>query len=619
MQKINQFNQYLLEKYPTVWNTKIVWMLLAGLFVHILFFIIGYLSHTDPASFQTFSVRDDYFKSGVIFIHLIISILMIVGWLIMMLKNNAFKDFYPVSKWKLFSQFVQYFVIIFVSTTFFFSYMAGFRMFVDQKYPDAVMKKNIEIINRTSPFFSQNLESYTLNNRKFPKPFSDLFCETDINKIDRNKKYYVYYDRVYQYYSVYSKTSDKLDKAGNYIVPEPEDSNNTPVAYFKEKENTKTFYFKKEVVDVSSYIKTTGLSYYNFSDVFYENDPVEKRYLRRYNYSEYQKVDDAGYEEKAFAVNKETADLLDKNNIAELENLFSDFLKISKEYKIKNNLDAKEWAKMVYSPQNFEVRYFIKKYKTEAGEEYNPNNSEEYAMAAPAADSKAVVDDNGNIVQQAGTVKEFNPEIHQQVSPEKYFKEHITPYYFYTDNLKDLLTNVDSVKSNDFFSENIHIYLWIAFFLAVFVFSFRITGLRSLLFSVISAGVLILAVTLISVLYSVSVKDNSEFFIAYFVLIISLVILVIPLFMMRKAGKMVSSIFINISMNGFVLFVFLIFGIITIHQKADCTQPLNGSYKQCQTIIDYLDFNLSYIILICGFLFMYFYTAVLQKWKAMPQ
>ncbi|MBD8081453.1 hypothetical protein [Chryseobacterium caseinilyticum] len=161
MQKINQFNQYLLEKYPTIWNTKIVWMLSAGIIVHILFFIIGYVSHINPKSLQTSNVTDDYFRDGIILIHLIISILMIVGWLIMMLKNNAFKNFYPNSKGKLFSQFFQYFVIIFVCTTFYFPYMIGFRMYINNKYPDAEMKKNIETINLGKAFLSQDLELYT--------------------------------------------------------------------------------------------------------------------------------------------------------------------------------------------------------------------------------------------------------------------------------------------------------------------------------------------------------------------------------------------------------------------------------------------------------------------------
>lgn len=615
MKKINQFNQYLLEKYPTLWNTKIIWMLMAGLVVHILFFIIGYVSHMDPVSLQKYSIKDDYFKSGIIFIHLIISILMIVGWLIMMFKNNAFKNFYPTSKGKLFSQFVQYFIIILVSTTFYFSYMIGFRMFINHKYPNALMEKNKEIINKVYPFLSQSLELYTLENRKFPKPFDSVFCETDINKVDRTQKYFVYYNRVYQFYSVYPKASFKKDSNDDYIVPEPEKSNKTAIAYSTQKGESQVFYFKKEVVDLSPYIKTTGLSYYNFSDVLYLNSTAKKPYIRG---PEYDFEDDNGYKKAQGDISTKTAELLDKKEVGAFENLFLEFLKISKDYNIKNNLEAKSWAKMIYFPDNFEVNNFIKKYKPAFGEAYDPNNSEEYpAVVEAATDSVAIMGDNGTIVKDTVNIKAFNPEINKQMAPQNYFKNHLTDRYYNTDNLKDLLSNVDAAKSEDFFSQNIHIYIWIAFFLSTFIFSFRMTGLRSLLFSIISAGVIVLAVVLIFVLYSVSVRGNAEFFMSYFALCISLVILLIPLVMMKKVGKMVSSVSMNISLNGFVFFVFLIFGIISFHQKLACNEQ-NDTYQTCNTIIEYLNFNLSYIILVCGFLFIYFYTAVLQKWKAMP-
>lgn len=623
MQKINKINRYLLERYPTIWNTKIVWMLLISVLIHILFFAIGYWSHTDPRSLQKYSVKDDYFKNGVVFIHLIISILMIVGWLIMMFKNNAFKNFYPTSKWKLFSQFVQYFVILFASTTFFFSYMAGFRMFINHQYPDQQLKKSIDVINRAFPFLSQEIETYTLDNRKFPQPFSDLFCETDINKINTTKKYFIYYKRVYQYYSVYSKTSTKKDRNENFEIPEPEKTNKTPVAYTEVKDNLGTFYFKKDVEDLSPYIKTTGLSYYNFSKVFYDDTSKDVYYVKGQNYADMDTESYTGsnYKKLAFDINKRTTDLLNKNNPAELESLLSDFLNLSKEYKIQTNLDAKEWAKMIYSTQNnnFELKYFIRKTRN-----YNGTNDVsipgEYEADYAVTDTEAAIADNGTIIRDSLAIVALNPDIHKQISPEKYFKNNLTNYYYYTDSLKDVLNNVNTIKNLDFFSENIHIYLWIAFFLAAFIFSFRIVGLKSLLFSAISAGVLILAITLLTVLYSVSIRGKEEFFASYLTLFVSLIILIVPLLMMRKVGKLVSSIFITLSVCGFVLFLFLIFGIISIHQKANCVSTRSvHSYMECPTIVESMGINLSFIILACGFIFMFFYTSILQKWKAMPQ
>lgn len=627
MQKLNKFNQYLLERYPTVWNTKIVWMLLAALVFHIVFFIIGYVSHIDPVSLQKYSVKDDYFRNGVIFVHLIISILLIVGWLLMMLKNNAFKNFYPTSKGKLFGQFVQYFIIIFSCTTFYFSYMTGFRMFINNKYPDQEMAKNVDIINRTAPFFSQNIESYTLENRLFPKPFYDLYCENNIEKIDRNKKFFVYYNRVYQYYSLYSKKSYQKDKRGNFIPPNPEYSQKIQPAYSEDEEKFETFYYKKDVVDLSSHIKTTQPSFYNFSEVFYDYD--FKGYDDGVGAIEvvYYDKDSPDYilKNKKAIINQKTTALLNSKNPAELEKLFEDFLSISKTYRVRNNLNAKKWVSMVYSKDNpnFEIRYFIKDYDGKTRTDEDAYYEETVAIdSAATAVSAAYASENYS--RDSIKIREFNPEINQQLAPDKYMKNNMTEYFYLSENMKDLLKNVDSVKKDDFFSDNVHIYIWISFFLSTFIFGFRITGLRSLLFSVISAGVLTLSITLITVFYGLTFRGQEEFFVAYFVLFIGLVILLIPLLKMNMTNKMVSSILINISMNGFVLLVLLIFAIISIHQKAACSGVVTNieesyPYHDCNNIFEDLGFMLSYIILLAGFIFMYFYTAILQKWKAMPE
>ncbi|WP_312077657.1 hypothetical protein [Chryseobacterium sp.] len=632
MQKINKFNQYLLEKYPTVWNTKLVWMLLAAFVFHVIFFVIGYLSHMNPVTLQTTYVKDDYFRHGLILVHIIISVLMIVVWLIMMFKNNAFKNFYPQSQGKLFSQFVQYFVIIFASTTFYFSYMTGFKMFINYKYPDSEMVKNVETINRASAFLSQNTLYYDLSNRLYPKPFYDLYCETDIKKIDRTKKYFVNYNRVYQYYSLYSKKSYQRDKRKQFISPEPETTDKKEIIYSQLSDDEKfyTYYYKKDVVDVSSYIPFTGFSYYNYSELFYNSNAENGRY-NHYDYAtkiEYENTNTL-LKKKNAEINRKTAELLDKNNIAEIEKLLSDFLKISKEYNIENNLDASQWAKMVYNPKDYQIRYFIKTYKNQAGTAYDPNNRPltdqgDYAVVetvdAPA--SAAVVD--GVIVDDSVQIKDFNPEINKQLSPEDYFKKNTTEYYYYTDTLKDLLESVDEVKAYDFYSESIHIYLWIAFFLSTFVLSFRIAGLKSLLFSIISAGLLMLVVTLTTVMYSISVSGKEEFFVAYLVLFISLFILSVPIFMMNRFNKMVTSVFLNISLNGFVLFILLIFGIISIHQDATCRTLVADiedyyPYQKCPNLLEDLGLWTSYIILIIGFVFMYFYSSVIMKWKARPE
>ena len=574
---------------------------------------------------------DDYFTSGLIFVHVIISVLMVVGWLVFMLKNNAFKSFYPTSGRKLFFEFVQYFIIIFVSTTFYFSYMSGFKIFINYKYNDEKMEKNISLINRTNPFLSQELELYTLENRTYPKVFSDYYCETDINKIDKNQKYFVYHDHVYQFYSLYKKVLKGKNKNGGFLFPKDEEKNRADLAYFENSTDFKsrTYYFKDKVQDLSAYIKSSAPSYYNYSTVFYDvkNNPSANYRKYRYN-NEISNVGDKDeLKKQQIFINENTAKILDGKNPKELEKLLQDFLNVSKEFDIRNNLNAKDWTAMVYHPEGFEVRSFIKKFIPVKGQEYDPNKAQDgyyndvsyVDVDSAAADN--YLNENGEIMKDTVSSKDFNPNIDKEVSPADYFKKNITGYYYYTADLKNLLENVDAVKTGDFFSETIHVCIWIAFSLAAFIFGFRVTNLRSLLFSVVSSGVLILAVTLFCVAAAFIFNVNSRFFIFYTILIVGFIILLIPFLTIRRFSKLFSSIFMIITISAFPLLIWLILGIINEYQTADCriATEIAGTYTVCKGIFEDFGILLSYLILICSMVFLYFYTGFIKKWKALPE
>ncbi|MEM6517351.1 MAG: hypothetical protein AAF688_14300, partial [Bacteroidota bacterium] len=112
---IYKVNQYLIERYPNIWNTRLVWMLSASLIVHVLFFVFGLATLTNPETLQDRGAEDIFFKNGSIFLSIIITILLFVVWLIYLFKNNGFKSFYPASRNRLFLQYFYYLLIAFFS------------------------------------------------------------------------------------------------------------------------------------------------------------------------------------------------------------------------------------------------------------------------------------------------------------------------------------------------------------------------------------------------------------------------------------------------------------------------------------------------------------------------
>lgn len=180
-------------------------------------------------------------------------------------------------------------------------------------------------------------------------------------------------------------------------------------------------------------------------------------------------------------------------------------------------------------------------------------------------------------------------------------------YGFYTGSQNEVVTKV--------FSEFNYTYIWRAFGFAALIFSFRVTNLRTLLFALVSLCVLGLIVGLFTLVYSLSTFDNSAYFSMYFALIIGTIILFIPIFMPRLGSKLFRGILLNMSILGFVPYIFLVLGIISMHQKDACISQID-----CQSLLDKLGFaNTSWLLLIIGFVFIFAYIPIIKRWRALPE
>lgn len=577
---IHRINQYLLERYPNIWNTRLIWMLSISLVIHIVFFIFGLVSLTSPSSLHERGVWTVFFENGAIHFSVMLSVLLLVIWLINMFKNNAFKNFYPVSRWQLFSQFLLYFIIILFSTTFYYSYNFGLKTYISSAYEDVTLKDDIEKANMAAIFFSQDIEDYTIDKRRFPPILSELYCEMTDEFIDVEKPFYSFLDYKYQYYSL--KSENRSFDYANYNDLE------TPYVYTIQKDSIQTFFYKDSVVDVSSYIKSAYPTYNNYSATFYEseeNDPYGNYSNDYYTDYEYSNIKRLEYTEKAKLSSQKTQELLRRNNPKEIKQVLVDFLLIAKKYEIETNITSDTWFKLIYHPNSFEIKSLIR-------------------------DEKKPVD---------RTVYEN----YEKTMLEQFNIDHTTDFYIRTNDLNNAFENIETIKSSSVINENIHVFIWIAFFLSSLIFIFRISGLKSLLFTIITVGLLSVFVALLATLshFLLQFSNNSvELFVAYFVFFLGTIILAIPIFFAKKLKKQIISVCMNISIGGFVLYVLLIIGIISIHQSHYCDEIYNYTYRyDCPVLIVNLGSYTSYILLASGLLFLYFYTAIIKKWKALAE
>ena len=115
-------NKYLLERYPLVWNTRLLPMLALASGGHIFFILLGWATKNENFNYYAFNAIMADFIGMPLLLHLVISILLLVVWLLYLSRNNAFKHFYPFSEEKLFLQWILYFFIVFASVSFVLSY-----------------------------------------------------------------------------------------------------------------------------------------------------------------------------------------------------------------------------------------------------------------------------------------------------------------------------------------------------------------------------------------------------------------------------------------------------------------------------------------------------------------
>ena len=588
---IYKTNQYLLERYPTIWNTKLVWMLSIAFILHLIFFVFGLFTLVNPSMLQERYVVNIFFENGTIFLSVVISILLLVAWLIYMFKNNAFKNFYPSTRLKLFGQFISYLIIIFSCTTFYLSYQYGMKTYIAATYPDDQINKEIEIANDAALFLSENISDYTLDQRRFPKPFYELYCEDKTKFIDYNKPHLSFEDDDYQYYSLRTIEAP-IDEPYSTIVTESynDSTQNTGYVFSKTAGATRIYYFKDAVINMQGKVNTANPSYYNMSSTFFvsRNDTlIDDAYKYDYNYDDYLDYDynyNTSFSIRHQLRNKRNYELLKRNDKVEIKQLLEDFLKFSNYYKIDHNLNSNDWLNLVYHPNNFEVKNFIRDTK---------KSKYEYS----------------------------NPVAVDRTKTEEFYYNRLTDYHYQNSALRNVFENIESIKANDPL-ESIHVFMWIAFFFAALIFAFRVTGLKQLLFSVITVGVLALTISLVAALLFYLAGGNDDllgYVITYFTLVIATLIISIPIFFYKHIKKLIVAICLNISIVGFSMYIFGIIGTITMHQEDACRDDLDY-YKNyhCDTLFDLFEFGWSWILFFCGILFIFLYTNVIKNWKSLP-
>ncbi|MBB4037243.1 hypothetical protein GGR21_003160 [Dysgonomonas hofstadii] len=336
---IKKIQKYLLLHLPTLWNIRIVPMLLILVAVNAIFFGIGYLS-TDTVfknnSYYYYSIGNDL---GLLyFVSVLIGILILVGWMVYYSRNNAFKTFYPRKTYQLYLEWIMIFVITIGICLLPYTLTEGYttRWKSVASYQDA--GKAMDILYKSEMLIAADKSEYRYNNSEYNKPIPIPYnMHLSADTLDLNL-----YDTEYNY-------RDGVTLKG-YIGPS---------LLFFGKDN---YYYK--------YYKSQQLDY------------LDKKELQKIKCQE--QIRDwlqTGQKDSILAVMKE-------------------FEKLQKKHGFKVNIAPEQWLKRIYNPPFFPVnkttaisRYEISDYNT-------PRTSPVYddIIEAPAEEDVAAVNTSDDYI-----------------------------------------------------------------------------------------------------------------------------------------------------------------------------------------------------------------------------
>ncbi|CAL2082601.1 hypothetical protein [Tenacibaculum sp. 190524A02b] len=488
MNLVKKINKYLLEHYPLIWNTRLLWMVLVGTGLHLLFFMVGYFTvNTQQDISQYYSLESFYKDTSVVFVSILFSIIILLIWIVYYLKNNAFKSFYQLKKGTLFIQFSIMVFIFFMNITQYYSFRKGLTVRIKQDYDWKLVDKDIKAFNTTALFLIQKSRKYAIENKQYPKPFP-LYTVDDSRSnlgydVDTTKAFIKHENKYYQFY--------ELDK--NLIKEEKLDTNLSLEEELLEEENN----FKYRIVkDVSKYKNHIEPTLFNYSGTLYGYGQDSLIRQKRLKY--YEKI------------------LYDKDEKAIKENL-NTFLKLAEKYKIKNNLNVEDWYQLLDN-ENYTIREFI-------------------------FDSKPDIDEVNRLAPRYQKILKTRKEYVEPLG--------VTSIpYCDLGNSDFLFKNIHSAYFGSSSKELLYIYTIFAFVFSLLLFLFKVTNIKTLLLSfVVGSVVLIFTIFVSSYVsrYNFSMSNNSlESIIVLFICILIVILSLISFAL--KWRKLITAILFSLAL-----------------------------------------------------------------------
>lgn len=434
---IKNIQKYLLTHHPIIWNTKLIPMLIVLLGVHLVFFGIGYIA-SDASFSRAYSYYSPFDNLGILyFVSILISILVLIGWLVFYNRNNGFKIFYPRKTSQVYLEWILILIITLGITLIPFSLTEGYISKWKSIASEKETKSALEVLDRAKV----------------------LIPDTDYSSFNYDSDYH----KVIPVPKGMNLRADSID-LDDYSIQ----------------------YSGSGQIIIRGYTGTSLLFFrpYNYRNYhYYKNSPqhiLEENYIDTSDWAKIRRQD-------------KVIDWLRNGDKEKILTIMKDFEKLQKEHNMSVNITPEQWFKRIYKPPFFPVDNSTKIDTYQPSHFYNNSNYNDdyYELSTAEVESITVVD----VTDTAFAVE---PEV---AVVDDYYIEQSKPVPFLQYNelhegYKQIMKCYDKNEDKEWlFLFCSCIGIWIS----LFIFSFRITSGKSWLISLVATGVLIFTVVLTTV------------------------------------------------------------------------------------------------------------------------
>lgn len=165
-----KIDTYLLERYPIIWNTNFLWLMLLGLVLNGIFYTCGYV-YMDLDLLKKSYIGGAFFGSSYFGLYIVLCLLALIYFSFRYFTHNPFRHFYKIAKLYFLKNFLAISTVLFFWALIPVSFESGMAKKTLRITSESQLRKDLHAFNLAYPFFFVDKYKYEIEQRTYPEPF----------------------------------------------------------------------------------------------------------------------------------------------------------------------------------------------------------------------------------------------------------------------------------------------------------------------------------------------------------------------------------------------------------------------------------------------------------------